>query len=473
MDNGIRKLSLASRGLKYKLKISFYLMSILPLLVSIYLISYYILPQSGLKLHIAASMLVSIFIALIGFFLIKGVFDRIVSVTSEARLIAAGDISRKLKVKDTDEVGDLSDALNQLTQRIRSNMDELKTYGEKTTIINMEIQKRVIMLSSLLQVSSLISQGARLDDILKITAEKARLLANSDASYLLFREEGQEDFYMKVADGINTGLLMEIKVGPREELFSKAISANKPLLLDQQNALTEQLTADFYKKFRLRNTLAMPIFLRGRVVAIFGIGSAREPFLYKREDVELLDIFAKQVAIAIENDMLMHRVEKLEIKDGLTGLYNAAFIHNRLGEEIKRAITCQRPCAFLLFDIDNFKKFYDKFGSLQSEAALKRIASLIKDSVTDIDRVGRIGDDEFAVVMPEKNKRKAQEIAEEVCKKIAFAFGEEENTQKRITVSGGVSENPLDGIDADSLITTARQAVTIAKREGRNRVKGI
>jgi signal transduction histidine kinase len=123
----LQDLSLASKGLKYKLKISFYLMSILPLLVCIYLVSNYILPQIGFRVDIVASIAISIFIAVVGLYVIKEVFDRILSVTSEAKLIAAGDISRMVDISREDEVGDLGDSLNQLTGRIRSNMNELKS----------------------------------------------------------------------------------------------------------------------------------------------------------------------------------------------------------------------------------------------------------------------------------------------------------------------------------------------------------
>lgn len=463
-------MSLASRSLRYKLKISFYLMSILPLLVCIYLVSNYVLPYVGVKVDVVASIAISTIIAVAGFLVIKEVFDRIVSVSTVAKLIAAGNIHYKLDIEHQDEVGDLGHSLNQLTARIRSNMDELKTYSEKTTEINLDIQKRVLVLSSLLQISSLVSQSAKLEDILRVATEKARLLANSDVSYLLYRDEEIEDFCVKIADGANSEYLLKIMVEPQEPLFQKAININKPLILDKENMLSENLTVDFYEKFRLKNTLALPIFLSGRVTAMLGIGNTAESFLYKREDMELLDIFSKQIAIAIENDKLMQKVEKLEIKDVLTGLYNESFIRSRLEEEIKRSIVYHRPCAFILFDIDNFSKFQQQFGSRQTEAILKRIGSLIKDSLSDVDRAARSGDDQFAIILPEKNKRQAQKIAEGIRKNIELTFTHEPDMAKRITVSGGISENPLDGIDAEELITAAGELVALAKKQGRNRI---
>jgi diguanylate cyclase (GGDEF)-like protein len=473
MKKNIKNLSLATSSLKYKLKISFYLMSILPLLVSAYLVSNYILPRVGLKIDVAVSMVISIFIAIVGFTVVKEVFDRVVSVTTEAKMIAAGDINRRIESGKPDEVGDLSDALNQLTWRIRSNMDELKNYSEKTTEINLEIQKRVIVLSSLLQVSSLISQGAKLEDILKIATEKSRLLANSEQAYLLYRSDKEDVFAMKAVDGLHSGQLLQITVDPKDETFSRLIRNNRILQVDKQNELPANLFANFYSKFKVKNTLAIPVFLKGRVVAILGIANNKEVFLYRKEDVELLDIFAKQVAIAVENDLLINKVEKLEIKDALTGLYNQSFVNLRLTEEIRRAVIYQRPCAFAVIDIDNFKKFRYNYGALAAESILKKIASLIVASVTEIDRVGRTGEGEFSVVLPEKNKRQSQEIVEEIRKKIEFAFNEEDDPGKRLTVSAGIGENPLDGVTAGELIVAAKETLKLAKERGKNRVVSL
>jgi len=211
----------------------------------------------------------------------------------------------------------------------------------------------------------------------------------------------------------------------------------------------------------------------GRVMAILGIGNTRESFTYSKEDLELLDIFAKQISIALENNLLMHRVETLEIKDTLTGLYNEGFIRNRLQEEIKRAIAYQRPCSLVMFNIDNFQKYLQEFGTLQAEAILKRVSTIVRDSVSEIDRVGRTGGNEFAVVLPEKNKRKAQDLAEDIRKKIAYTFMEEHDPTRRLTISGGVSENPLDGITAEELIIKGRELVDLAKKQGKNRILGL
>ncbi len=470
MNNKSNRFSLISRTVRQKLVVAFQLMFILPFLVCIYLLSIYIFPKFGLKLEIVVYLLVSIFLAIVGLLVIKEVFDRLTAVAAEAKCIAAGDISRKLEVEHNDEVGELGNILNQLTYRIRSNMEELKGYSEKTTEINIEIQKKIIVLSNLMQISSLISEGGKFEEVLKIAVEKSRSLANSEFAFLLFKDDTDESFRMKVADGPKSDHLLTIKILSQDPLYTKVFDLNKLIILDKQNVLNDNLTVDFLSKFQVKNCLAMPIFARGQVKAVLGIANSRENFAYNKDDIELLDIFSKQIAVAVENDILAHRIEKLEIKDALTGLYNRFFIENRLQEEISRAIAYQRPCSFVIFDIDNFKNYREKFGLIHAESALKKIAILIRQCITDVDRAGRIGDDEFALILPEKNKRQSQEIAETVCKRIQDAFCTDPDKSKCLTFSAGVSENPLDGVEFCQLMTKARELLKRAKAGGKNKV---
>jgi diguanylate cyclase (GGDEF)-like protein len=470
MDKKINPLSLNSCTVKQKLIIAFQLMTILPFLVCLYLISNYIVPKGGLNMDIVSTLVVSILIAIAGLLVIKEVFDRLTSVATEGKIIAKGDIDRKLEVEHNDEVGELGNVLNQLTDRIRGNMDELKQYSEKTTEINIEIQKKIIVLSNLMQVSSLISQGAKLEDVLKVAVEKSRALANSETAFLLFKDDDQESFVMRVADGAKASYLMTLRIGPDEDIYNKAFNLNRLLILDKRNVLNDNLTIDFFAKFQVKNCLSMPIFLRGKVKAVLGIANTRENFSYNKDDIELLGIFSKQIAIAVENDILAHCIEKLETKDILTGLYNRGFIASRLKEEINRAIIYQRPCAFIIFDIDNFKSYREKFGLISAEAALKNIAVLMRACITEVDRVGRTDDDEFSIILPEKNKRQGQEVAENIRKKMQMAFSMDKDSNRFLTLSAGVSENPLDGVEAEQLIAKAKELLDKAKASGRNRV---
>ena len=221
MSNIPNQFYLNSRTVKQKLMVAFQLMCILPFLVCVYLLSRYIFSKSGIKLEIIVYLAVSAFLAIVGLLVIKEVFDRLTSVAKEAKFIAGGDIRLNLESEHSDEVGELGNILSQLTNRIRSNMDELKGYSEKTTEINIEIQKRIIVLSNLMQISTLISQGSKFEEVLKIAVEKSRALANSETAFLLFKDEVKNSFSMKVADGGKADYLMTIEINAQEDLHNK------------------------------------------------------------------------------------------------------------------------------------------------------------------------------------------------------------------------------------------------------------
>lgn len=186
-----------------------------------------------------------------------------------------------------------------------------------------------------------------------------------------------------------------------------------------------------------------------------------------------LNILAKRMKEKIEELYNLSRIiENSKIKDDLTSLYNERYIKERLSEEIKRAITYQRPCSLILFNVDDFAKYSKLHGEPAVTLVLKKLAGIFSQHISDIDRAARIGDDKFAILLPEKNKRTAIQIADQICKRIEKTFKDELDPSKGLTVSGGISENPIDGNTADEIFAKADAYLAEAKTEGKNRVVG-
>ena len=219
--------------------------------------------------------------------------------------------------------------------------------------------------------------------------------------------------------------------------------------------------------------MVIPIVLRSMGVGLLGIGNAQKSFSFNEGDDEIYRIFARQVSIAVENDRLSKKTEELEIKDELTGLFNKGFIEQRLDEEIKRVTYSQRPCAFVIFDIDGFKEVVLSQGVLVAEGVLKKIARVLSEEITEIDKASRYGDDAFALLLPEKNKKEAMEIAEKIREKVETLQFLGGNGKKGVTLSGGVSENPIDGATWQELMKKGQEMLQYAKEHGRNQIVGM
>jgi diguanylate cyclase (GGDEF)-like protein len=440
------------KGLRYKTMIAFSLMSLIPILVCAWLILTYIFPNItlffGLTLtNISFILVISIFISLLGLYITKEMIDPVIQIAENARIIAKGDMTRSININREDEVGDLGKSLNIMTQKIKDNIEELKAYGERTSIINLEINKKIAALSGLLQIGNLISSSKDLSSILDFIMRKVSELENNSCSLLLLIDEASKDYIIVSSCNIDNSKLPGSKIKQHE------IAAG-----------------ELAKKIGLKNIITMPVTCAGKLCGLLVVGNNEKDFIFADDEKEVLKVFARQVSIAVENDILIKKTKELSIRDEVTCLYNNNYMKSRLEEEIRRALAYQRPCGYLLVDMDDFKGFHSAYGEMKSQAVLKEISAVLQGSVTEIDRVGRLGDDRFVVILPEKNKRQSAHIAEEIRKKIEETLGKSAGSDKPLTVSIGVSENPIDGSTADELMEKAERLVRNAKSLGKNRV---
>ena len=110
----------------------------------------------------------------------------------------------------------------------------------------------------------------------------------------------------------------------------------------------------------------------------------------------------------------MSRAEIDAITDGLTGLYNHRYLHERLSEELARSREQEQPLSVLFCDLDHFKQFNDRNGHSAGDAALREVAHIIEQSMRSIDLAARYGGEEFVVVLVETARADALDVAERI-----------------------------------------------------------
>ncbi len=162
---------------------------------------------------------------------------------------------------------------------------------------------------------------------------------------------------------------------------------------------------------------------------------------------------------------------ELAFLDELTGVYNYRYIERRLNFELERTKKFSSPLSLIYIDIDHFKKVNDVFGHETGNKVLKEASRLLKDSVREMDIVGRVGGDEFLVILPLSTIDEAFPVANRLKENFssqAFECSKEKKIDF-LTLSLGVVSSPPLPPDRVTLIKEADTAMYRAKKEGGNR----
>ncbi len=171
-----------------------------------------------------------------------------------------------------------------------------------------------------------------------------------------------------------------------------------------------------------------------------------------------------------EITQLEQKVREQAIRDALTGLHNRHYLSEILDGELSRARRGSYTVAFLLADLDHFKKINDTYGHPAGDQALIKTAQLISQHTRRSDIACRYGGEEFLIVMPEIHREDALKRAEQLRADIEALSIEFEGQKIPVTASIGVAIYPLNGEDSSALLSAVDSAMYQAKHNGRNQV---
>lgn len=167
--------------------------------------------------------------------------------------------------------------------------------------------------------------------------------------------------------------------------------------------------------------------------------------------------------------------------DQLTGAYNRRFFENDLTKALDDARASRQCVSLLLFDIDDFKMYNDKYGHAAGDEILVETVKLLRSVIRPHDRVCRIGGDEFVVIFhdPQGQRERGSSHPDDI-QKIALRFQQQicrhrfpklsADARGRLTISGGLATFPWDGTDVTSLLEQADRNAMLSKRSGKNAI---
>ena len=177
----------------------------------------------------------------------------------------------------------------------------------------------------------------------------------------------------------------------------------------------------------------------------------------------MISCFVRQIGSAL----LLRERETQSYFDAMTGAAIRSSWMKKLNEELAAGATPSSPLSVLLVDIDRFKIVNDTFGHREGDRVLKAVVSSISRALRPSDTIGRIGGDEFGIILPSASPENAMMIAERICRKVSSSVFRRD--QLPMTVSIGVASVDTPDSQSDLVISRADAALYQSKQSGRNR----
>ncbi len=301
----------------------------------------------------------------------------------------------------------------------------------------------------------------------------AKRLVDKDGIYLqlvacsgeLFGDSFLEKFNCEPCD-------LRLKFPDIEEL-SHTIENNKiyysndilTLLKSVVPDASEEFITELAKATNTKSYVLVPLAYKHSHFGSLLVFSSREDAT--ENELNFLNLFAKQIELAITIADLFQAVKEQAITDGMTGLYNRRYFEEFIKKEAIRANRQNQKFTVIGLDLDHLKKINDKYGHNYGDLAIKAIAEVLKSSCRSIDIAARMGGEEFNVILPGVDSQGGLIFAERIRKTIESISLEKIG---HITASIGVGTYFEQSEDVDELLELVDNAMYHSKRNGRNQV---
>jgi diguanylate cyclase (GGDEF)-like protein len=389
---------------------------------------------------LVAAVLVAFFAVALVFvaMLLRALGGQVAAMLDAARRIGQGDFSHKVPVVGKDEMAGLASEFNKMSDRLKTQMDELRRQ-------QIEIDRSVS------RIGEAFASGLDRQALLQVVVETSLGACRAEyGTIVLGGRDGAEAEAGELTDG-----LRDVAVAAADKARTR-----DDLVVGQDDgycALAGPL-----------RRLAEPPGTMG----VMTVARQGEQFSHAERDVFLY--LVGQVSSSIENIALHELVSEQAVTDELTGLSNNRRFRELMSKEAARAQRFGHELSLIMLDLDDFKRVNDTYGHLQGDEVLRTIGEVLSSESRGVDEPARYGGEEFAVALPETGLAGAMELAERIRARIeseAIPRIEGSGTL-RITASVGAASIPESADSARTLIAAADAALYEAKRSGKNRVSG-
>lgn len=294
-----------------------------------------------------------------------------------------------------------------------------------------------------------------------VEAAREMLRADKAACYVL---DAQQHLVALYAHGLSQEYLDWVLAQYRNLPGARALDAGLVLVPDVEHYPMAEVVRPRARQEGYRAYAVAPLAVHGRLGGALAL-YWEYPHQFSPSETRVLQLLALHLGVALENAMLIARLEQEALTDKLTGLPNRRALERTLAREMERARRYRHPFAVLLIDLDGFKGVNDTYGHLAGDRVLRQMAQVFRETLRTTDFVARYGGDEFAVVLPEIDARGASRAAEKLRQAVEAQTWLGLPPQVRLSISVGLAEYPRDGQTPVTLLQVADARLYEAKSQ--------
>ena len=362
-----------------------------------------------------------------------------------------------------------------MIKTLHEEWSSTKREFERAADAEMALKRRTEALHSLVVAAQKLASQQDLDELLHQLLHLAK--ENTGARYAaLGVYNGNPHVAIQfLTAGNDDGAARAIRLFPFEQLSRESMGqGNKVHRLPDMTAhwASVELLED---RPALTSFLGVPIRYHDQCFGHLSLANKVSPHglaeSFSELDEQVMLTLASQASTAIQNLQLLHESKEQANHDSLTGLLNHSTTLTALTQELSRAERSHQPLAVLIADLDHFKQVNDTYGHLIGDIVLREAAKRLREAARGYDHVGRIGGEEFMIVVPNCDLEALRECSERFRASISDWPFPTPSGPLAVTVSIGAtvwsSEHPLS---ADFLRRMADYALYRVKSQGRNGV---
>ncbi len=367
--------------------------------------------------------------------------------------------------------------------------DDLAELGEALRVLAAAMKTRSEQSAKLAVINRKINEGLLLEDVLTQVYENFFHLIPYDRIGFALLEKGKTVVraHWARSEAAEIALPIGYTAALAGSSLEEVVKSRRPRILGDLVAyLEENPRSDSTRKIvaeGMRSSLTCPLLIKGQPVG-FLFFSSTQAHAYREEHQDLFLQIADQLALTLERSRLYEELlrltedlqkaqqalEREASRDSLTDLWNRRAILALLKREMARSEREGRPIAAVMVDVDHFKKINDRIGHLAGDEVLLEVTRRVASTLRSSDVLGRIGGEEFLIILYPGEEKTAVEVMERARRACASRPVSIEAGDFEVTVSlGAAVADVVNDVDLATLLKTADDALYRAKNNGRNR----